>query len=65
MIRPPKGYAERMEHREKSDEPNVQRTQDTQEREEQRREEDTKAGAKRPDTGAADEPPQPFTGPHH
>lgn len=54
-----------MEHREKADEPNVQRTQDTQEREEQRREEDTKAGAKRPDTGAADEPPQPFTGPHH
>jgi hypothetical protein len=54
-----------MERAEKVDKQDVQHEQDVQEREERRREEDTKAGARRPDTGASDDPPEPFTGPHH
>jgi len=54
-----------MERTEKADQQDVQHTQDVEEREEQRREDDTKAGARRAGTGESDDPPQPFTGPHH
>jgi len=50
---------------EKANEPNTQRTRDAERREAQRREDDTAAGAKHPDTAENDNPPQPFSGPHH
>jgi hypothetical protein len=59
------GYASRMERTEKPAEPDVQHTQDIEERDEQRRKDDTKAGARHPDTGWSDDPPEPFSGSLH
>lgn len=47
------------------EEADVQHSRDVEEREEQRRKEDTRSGARRPDTGDSDEPPEPFSGASH
>lgn len=54
-----------MKRTDKAAEPDVQHAQDVEERDDQRREDDTEAGAQRPDTGESDDPPRPFGGSSH
>jgi hypothetical protein len=54
-----------MSERRTDEELEIQHTRDIEEREEQRRADDTRSDARHPDTGAGDEPPEPFSGPMH